>query len=455
MFKSLLPKTLDSDSGVSISIMMTLGELSQVGGKEIIPMIEPFMKVIVKTLQNSNFSEIEKRNSALHALGQLASSSGYVIQPYIDNKNLLGTLIHMLLNETNQITRREVVKVMGILGALDPYRHGIGEGFIADPSSSLESGLMQPLSIGPSHEDYYPTVTFSALLGILRDSSLAIHHAAVVEALMYIFRSLRLKCVNFLPQVIPAMISAMRNCNPQLYEHYFENLGQLIDVVRHHIRNHLKPIIELIQDFWNNISLQLIIVSLIESIAKALDSEFRSYLPSLLPLMLSSFEGEIRESNSMICVRILKTFIIFGSNLQQYLHLALPTIIKTFERADVSINLRISSIQMISTISKKINFSDQISRVIHPLIRVLDVQDLRAHSMKALCTLLAQIGPDFVLFVPTINKVSFQFQPYALHRPTCYFQAVLKNRINYPAYDALVNALINNEELPPGAYGDE
>lgn len=58
-----------------------------------------------------------------------------------------------------------------------------------------------PSNIGPSHDEYYPTVAFNALLVVFNDPSLSDHHTAVVDAIMYIFRSLRLKVVTFLPQV--------------------------------------------------------------------------------------------------------------------------------------------------------------------------------------------------------------------------------------------------------------
>jgi len=57
------------------------------------------------------------------------------------------------------------------------------------------------MGLGPTSEDYYPTVVINALMKILRDSSLNAHHTAVIEAVMYIFKTLSLKCVPFLPQV--------------------------------------------------------------------------------------------------------------------------------------------------------------------------------------------------------------------------------------------------------------
>ena len=60
---------------------------------------------------------------------------------------------------------------------------------------------MNTLPLSPSNEDYYPNVAVGALMKILKDPSLSIHHSAVVQAVMYIFKTLGLKCVPFLPQV--------------------------------------------------------------------------------------------------------------------------------------------------------------------------------------------------------------------------------------------------------------
>ena len=67
--------------------------------------------------------------------------------------------------------------------------------------SVLLNELESTIGISPSSDDYYPTVAVGSLIKILRDSSLSSHHTAVVTAIMYIFKTLGLKCVPFMPQV--------------------------------------------------------------------------------------------------------------------------------------------------------------------------------------------------------------------------------------------------------------
>ena len=66
-----------------------------------------------------------KRDAALKTLGQLVSNTGKVIQPYVDHPQLLGILFRLLRTETSQAIRLETIRTMGMLGALDPFRHKV------------------------------------------------------------------------------------------------------------------------------------------------------------------------------------------------------------------------------------------------------------------------------------------------------------------------------------------
>ncbi|KAK4703758.1 serine/threonine-protein kinase mTOR, partial [Phenoliferia sp. Uapishka_3] len=456
MLNVLLPKSRDPSPAVAAAILTTLGELCRVGGEDILPELEPLMSLILDTLHDQ--ASTPKRDAALRTLGQLSSHAGYVIDPYLDHPSLLGLLIGLLKTEPAQHTRREVVRVMGILGALDPYRHTVVEGISNDAfvEAFNPTDPTHPSNIGPSHDEYYPTVAFNALLVVFNDPSLSDHHTAVVDAIMYIFRSLRLKVVTFLPQVFPAFLNVMRTCPVGLQEYYFQNLGQLISMVKQHVRNHLGPILATVRDFWSsatNPGLQIIIIDVIQSISLALDAEFKAYLPNLLPLMLQAFDQdlhEVRRQNSLI--KVLHAFGVFGTSLEEYLHLIIPSIVRTFEQTDVPVVLRRQAIGTVSQLCRKINFADQASRIIHPLARVLSSPgcppELRGPAMDALCSLLIQMGSDFVLFVPMVNKVSFKFRLPDLLLILLLSQSLVRNRVVHAQYDMLVSKLLKGESLP-------
>ena len=217
------------------------------------------------------------------------------------------------------------------------------------------------------------------------------------------------------------MIGALRTSTTQLQEFYFQHLGELIAIVKQHIRNHLGPVLALIGDYWEQArekgsQLQIIIIDLVDTIAAALEGEFKVFLPTLLPPLLSVFEAETTDRRTPVQLRVLKAFATFGLNLEEYLHLVVPVIVRTFERPDAALVVRKAAIETTTALCRRINFADFASRIIHPLSRVLRAgpSELRMAAMKALCALLTQIGSDYAIFIPLINRVRRHFVSRAL-----------------------------------------
>jgi FKBP12-rapamycin complex-associated protein len=118
MLRVLLLKANDTNATVAANVLMCLGELACVAGEEAMPHVPDLMNIIIARLSEPS---LVKRDAALHTLGQVCSSTGYVIAPLVDHPKLLQLLAKILRTELNQPVRREVVKVLGVLGALDPY----------------------------------------------------------------------------------------------------------------------------------------------------------------------------------------------------------------------------------------------------------------------------------------------------------------------------------------------
>ena len=142
-------------------------------------------------------------------------------------------------------------------------------------------------------EDYYARVAIDALVRVLRDGSLAAHHAAVTQALMFIFQSLGLRCVPFLGNIVPHLLDVARTCEPGLRESVLLQLAALAAIVRHHLRDWLPRIFELVVDYWAEHLEQ--VVPLLEEIATSVSEHLAALVPRALPLLLASlappFEG--------------------------------------------------------------------------------------------------------------------------------------------------------------------
>lgn len=181
ILKVLLPKARDSSPSVASKVLTAIGQLCHVGNKDLLPYVDKLMEVIMETLQDQ--SSCSKREAALKTLAQLSSSTGWVLEPYLAYPNLLDILIEILKTEQGPAIRRETVKVMGVLGALDPYKHKmpadkISTQIAVEEDSETMSGVL--LLTGPTSEDYYPSVAIKALMKVLKDPSLSVHHTAVM-----------------------------------------------------------------------------------------------------------------------------------------------------------------------------------------------------------------------------------------------------------------------------------
>ncbi|CUM64043.1 uncharacterized protein PRCAT00001631001 [Priceomyces carsonii] len=431
---ALLPKAKSSSSSVASSAITCLGELAVVGGPDLKPFIPQLMDLILDTFQDQSSSY--KRDSALNTLGQLASSSGYVIEPLLEYPQLLGILVGILKLETSPRIRRETVRLLGILGALDPYKYREVEQNSKSITTEQNAPpvdvalLMQGMS--PSNDEYYPTVAINNLMKILKDPSLSAHHNKVIQAVMYIFQTLGLRCVFFLSQIIPGIINVMHTCQPSMLKFYFQQLGALILIVKQHIRPYLSGIFDVIKEFFkinSHLNIQVIIINLIESISKALEGEFKMYMSDVLTLLLNVFE-EDKSAKREPSLHVLKSFVVFGSNIEDYVHIIVPNIVKMFEVGPLV--LRRASIETIGRLSKHASLNDMASRIIHPILRVLRLgnDELKITAMNTLSYLLLQLGAEFSVFIPVIKKV------------------LLEQKIHSSTFEQLVNKLLSGDPLP-------
>ncbi|RMB91729.1 hypothetical protein DUI87_31959 [Hirundo rustica rustica] len=448
ILKALIVKLKDPDPdpnpGVINNVLATIGELAQVSGLEMRKWVDELFIIIMDMLQDSSL--LAKRQVALWTLGQLVASTGYVVEPYRKYPTLLEVLLNFLKTEQNQGTRREAIRVLGLLGALDPYKHKVNIGMIdqsrdASAVSLSESKSSQDSSDYSTSEmlvnmgnlpldEFYPAVSMVALMRIFRDQSLSQHHTMVVQAITFIFKSLGLKCVQFLPQVMPTFLNVIRVCDGAIREFLFQQLGMLVSFVRSHIRPYMDEIVTLMRDFWvMNNSIQSTIILLIEQIVVALGGEFKLYLPQLIPHMLRVFMHD-NSQGRIVSVKLLNAIQLFGANLDDYLHLLLPPIVKLFDAPDVPVVARKAALETVDRLTESLDFTDYASRIIHPIVRTLDQSpELRTTAMDTLSSLVFQLGKKYQIFIPMVNKV------------------LVRHRINHQRYDVLICRIVKGYTL--------
>jgi serine/threonine-protein kinase mTOR len=83
-------------------------------------------------------------------MGGLCQSSSYVVDPYKDYPELLDVLLRLLKTELSVSMRRLTIKVLGIIGALDPYTHKV---YLGTVYSARSKSLALSLPNTPESDD--------------------------------------------------------------------------------------------------------------------------------------------------------------------------------------------------------------------------------------------------------------------------------------------------------------
>lgn len=482
---------LQMNARLAAAALEALGELSVVMKEDTVPYLDELMPLIIGNIQDQ--SSAHKREVAIRTLGQVVSSTGYVVKPYFQYPVLLPRILDVLKEGGNAMPwslRREVLRTFGLVGSLDPHKYQEiqdwlrktkadkvqdqssqpkgGEGAVVSGVSSdqigagsatgKENGGILPVEeeenttpahtfmfemsaaraqpsngsihvssrLTPASEDYHPTVAIKALMNILRDSSLSVHHSMVTQAVIFIFKSLGMRCVPFLDHIVPNMLIVVRSCEHGLRESIIQELAILASIVKHHLRVYLSAVFDVVCDYWTEYLEQVVI--LVERMAINMREDFKPYVPRLLPLLLSSLSPQRMASNPQAggvtisehrldlilhCIQILRPV------LTEYLHIVVPALIKLIDQlGEAGSEAAQWQVRAVKTLSHLychkggglgMQSESLASRIVHVMIRVLDREgntpELKDAVIEALTGLALQLRSQYLIFAGMVNKV--------------------------------------------------
>ncbi|XP_023553781.1 serine/threonine-protein kinase TOR [Cucurbita pepo subsp. pepo] len=445
---------VNANNGIITGVLVTVGDLARVGGFAMRKYLPELMPLIVEALLDG--AAVAKREVAVSTLGQVVQSTGYVITPYNEYPLLLGLLLKLLNGELAWSTRREVLKVLGIMGALDPHvhkrnqlslpgSHGEVTRAASDSGQHIQSVDELPMELWPSFatsEDYFSTVAINSLLRILRDPSLASYHLKVVGSLMFIFKSMGLGSVPYLPKVLPDLFHTVSTCDDTLKDFITWKLGTLVSIVRQHIRKYLPELLSLISELWSSFNfpstirppLGYPVLHLVEQLCLALNDEFRMILHIILPCCIQVLSDAERCNDYTYVLDILHTLEVFGGTLDEHMHLLLPALIRLF-KVDAPVDIRRASIRTLTRLIPRVQVTGHISSLVHHLKLVLDGKndELQKDAVDALCCLAQALGEDFTVFIPSIHKL------------------LLKHRLRHKEFEEIEGRLRRREPLILGS----
>jgi FKBP12-rapamycin complex-associated protein len=195
----------EQSSRLSAYGLAALGDLAEVAGDTMLQYMDELMPLVIENFQEQSSST--KRYVALKTLDSLVENTGYVIEPFLKYPRLLDTILNKIKREDQATTRSQLIRLLGTMGALDPYKYKqlqleqLEDSEEAANSSTVkttpssngngkENGASQPpvqIQQGPelnasgdasdsdlmrgvslASEDYYPSIALTILLQFLR-----------------------------------------------------------------------------------------------------------------------------------------------------------------------------------------------------------------------------------------------------------------------------------------------
>jgi serine/threonine-protein kinase mTOR len=442
ILKVLVPKLREEDSNTTMvsTILKGIGDLAEVngGGHALNQWLHELLSFQIETLADPN--QPEKRSIALWSFGQVICATGHVIMPYMEYPILMDLLLNFLRTEQQTRDRRETIKVLGLLGALDPYKHKVNQGLIDfqtvstlipvtettkndyfDTNMSDMLVKMAPLVL----DEFYPAIVVTSLMTVLRDPLLAQHHTSVVHSVTIIFQSLGIKCVPYISRVTPSLLYVIRNTdNNNFREFLLTQLAQLISVVKIHIRNYLEDIFDMIREYWTPDSqLQPTLIMLVEHITTAIGTEFKIYLRKILPNILRVLKYD-RSKDKILTEKLLLAIQKFENNLDDVLLSVVPAITGLFDGINIPLSISKLAMETMEHLSMYLYLKPYSAVIIQALAKVLENNPtLRQTAMNTLCALIVQLGREYIDYIPSVERL------------------LLKHKIQCPNYIVLVTRL--------------
>uniref|UniRef100_A0A0K0DNK7 Non-specific serine/threonine protein kinase n=1 Tax=Angiostrongylus cantonensis TaxID=6313 RepID=A0A0K0DNK7_ANGCA len=104
LLQALLPKLRNEMKHVDVTVhvLHAISELCVVGGAEIVRNIDPLFQKLTQLINDS--SSLQRREASLRAIGRIARSTAYVVDPYKDYPNLLDDLLRRRTGRRGQLT---------------------------------------------------------------------------------------------------------------------------------------------------------------------------------------------------------------------------------------------------------------------------------------------------------------------------------------------------------------
>jgi FKBP12-rapamycin complex-associated protein len=376
------------------SIITIVGQLASQSGPETLNQFDSMVPFIIESMQD--FYYIQLKHTSLWTIGQIIVNTGYVIEPYRKYPSLLKILLDFLQNETNIPVRRETIRILGLIGAIDPfeYKRNAQLKISNDPNviehtcdtkypvaNQTKTTIFEPSEILSSVntltalEEYYPMLAINLLIKIIKNAIGITPRKDAIQALVYAMRNLDTRCANYVEYVIPPFLELIKNMNDNIVIDLITQLGHLVIYIKKHIDPYINGILDVVKFYWNMTEKQTIIIALIDliqSIVNVMGIEYKKYLPETIPLILKKLQREILGNKTPNVQKLLHLTRSCSASMEFYVHLMLGQLIEFLNNQDVDRVVKQDIMFTIYTFSKYINLVDNVAILFQCFVKLFD-----------------------------------------------------------------------------------
>lgn len=421
---AMIPKMRNDQkyAEVTAQVLNAISEIAVIGGAEIVKNLKPLFEKLTHMINDS--SSLHKREAALRAIGGICRSTAYVVDPYRDYPTLLDDLLRILKTVMSNTMRREAIKTLGILGAIDPYTHKVFTGSVQS-STARTTALSLPITETDSKdprqdiihwfnyekctlEEFYPAITIANLMLMMQDED-SQSYAEIAQAIVTIFRSLGDMAPLYTEQVVPRLIEVCRRATESsnranLREFFLQQLAIFVAIIKKHAAPYMPAIFTIIADAWKeDISVKMVVIQVLTEMGTAIGNDFSKYTGELIPYLLTVLQTD-KTKERVLTVKVMESIRPLTYCIVQHLHLVLPPLLIILDDFSLKLSIRQTALDTVLHMTQQVDVSAYAPRMMQSWHHNISTAEMRDKLLLLLIEIIKQLGKFFDIFKRGVDQ---------------------------------------------------
>nr|CDS34112.1 FKBP12 rapamycin complex associated protein [Hymenolepis microstoma] len=335
--------------GFVVALFSALSHISSVCPHAVVHLMDDLIPILTYMLQDPTCHA--KRSIAAWAFSVLVSNTGYVVRPYLKHPDLMDFLFGMLRRVESKSIQSEIVRLLGLIGAVDPFKLKISTGvhdYIQETDTAVsqydvvesrdvditQSELLVNIC-WENREEFFAGYSLSALINLLQESRMRANWDQVVQVIANVLESFNQRSIPCLHQVMSELFKCLQGLHEnKLQEAITYHMGTIVQIIGPFAKEFVNEIVDTIITYWNYPSSPIVLnncIRLAVVTARAIKTDFRPSIPRLIPCILRSLKQDMIDENLIAVCNLISDL---GSLLDGHLHIIMPSLMSIVSNLD-------------------------------------------------------------------------------------------------------------------------